>query len=79
MTLPECNGLVMVVYPFNDSDAAHPVLTRSAIVRDRTMTYYDLALMDNESSKAHCPVVEWVETTKACKQARGNRGGNRSD
>ena len=61
MTLPEWNGLVMNVYPFYDSEAALSVLIDLAIVRSGTTTYWILALVDNESTKAHCLDVGWTK------------------
>jgi hypothetical protein len=38
VTLPECNGFVVIVYPFYDGEAALSVLVKPAIVRSGTMT-----------------------------------------
>jgi hypothetical protein len=52
--LPECNGLVMSVYSFYDSEAGLSVLV-SCKIKDKDLL---IPCLDSENERAHCPAVE---------------------
>jgi hypothetical protein len=52
--LPECNGLVMNVYSFYDSEADLSVLV-SCKIKDNDLL---VPCLDDENRRAHCLAVE---------------------